>query len=913
MSNSDGGGAAAFGFRYQYLATAEEFLLAVTTHSADQSNLTLIVEPIRPDLRALTDDDIVDFAIEIAGDVSRRVQVKSSRAPSGRNPLRYADVRTIFERMGSGGDHAAVLTNKPLAKKLRRACAEPSRSSRDQDVYLATADVLTSGQAIPARSIVLDKRSPADIKQSVLTLIRDIRGDHALGRGEKSAALLAALLLDTLFESGADLAPRRFSGQDIVELLCTPDGEIAHALREFDWGVPLLEVPHRASPVPRSAELAELSGLFTVSVEGREPAVAVLAGVTGFGKSTIAADFCHLNRHFYEEVLWIDSRTDDLIQAKIKDTLTRLGVDVSVVHDVASAFRTRIATLAGPFVLVFDGARSRQDIAPYLPTSGCGFVIVTSTNSTGWWSTAHELHIASFTENESIACFEAYARLEPGDHTTAVRAIVNRLEQVPLAIAMAASYFRNADEDIGRLSREYFERLDALNESTSIPEGFDKTAFSAIRFAVEQIGTADGDSAEERSQTMALVYHSAFLAPELIPLNLLLQTVEQTVTIDLTEPPKPEFADQHRRNGVLVKLRTQTLAQLRSYIDASGEVNPASDTINIHPLVHEILRAIHSRLAPPGRLVDLLTVLMTCTFGWIRDLRHDGKFFPVEQLLVHGQEILDLVDTVAIPEDADPDHIYVFQCARFYLRFEIANCIASRGDYERSIDLIELGLDQIDGVTLTRHAQFTTAKAASDAVADAMLGGLEIDRVMNLATRAIAELRKFDTIGGPQRGDLIVAMAIQVGQSLSNVDADGAQSLIDQLGEIATRQTISTTPDAVRIQTIQHFLSNGGDVQALQIIQQARESSPSVYEQVMLDTFEAIAYLHLHRFTPAAVAIDRILRGGGDGEQMKAHLQMACKDIGVALQATKSAWMGRSGRLQAQQRELQDLAQRVSG
>ena len=114
-----------------------------------------------------------------------------------------------------------------------------------------------------------------------------------------------------------------------------PDAQIGHALRGFDWGVPLIEVPRLASAVARSNELEVLTGLFSDSVTGRNPTVAVLSGVTGFGKSTIAADFCHLNRHLYENVIWIDSRTDDLIEAKIKDTAARLGVDVLNTTDIA--------------------------------------------------------------------------------------------------------------------------------------------------------------------------------------------------------------------------------------------------------------------------------------------------------------------------------------------------------------------------------------------------------------------------------------------------------------------------------------------------------------------------------------------------------------------------------------------------
>ena len=67
----------------------------------------------------------------------------------------------------------------------------------------------------------------------------------------------------------------------------------------------------------------------------------IVTGVTGFGKSTIAADFCHLNRHFYEQVCWIDSRSVDLLRARIKDILTPMGVDVASVSDTMQADLSR--------------------------------------------------------------------------------------------------------------------------------------------------------------------------------------------------------------------------------------------------------------------------------------------------------------------------------------------------------------------------------------------------------------------------------------------------------------------------------------------------------------------------------------------------------------------------------------------
>ena len=117
---SDGGAVGSYGFRRQYLATAEEFLRLVVARGDDLAELAVIIEPTRTDLAGsdVADDDVVDFAIEAGGEIVRRVQVKSSRVPSGMNPLRYSDAAAIFKRMGAGAHQAVIVTNKALANKL---------------------------------------------------------------------------------------------------------------------------------------------------------------------------------------------------------------------------------------------------------------------------------------------------------------------------------------------------------------------------------------------------------------------------------------------------------------------------------------------------------------------------------------------------------------------------------------------------------------------------------------------------------------------------------------------------------------------------------------------------------------------------------------------------------------------------
>ena len=157
-------------------------------YAGDIGDLALLVEPTRQELGGENgeDDNIVDFGVEVHGEVIRRVQVKASRSPSGLNPLRHSDARDIFDRMGRGGPSAAILTNKPIAKKLLKACGATASGQDGQVVYTRASKRSVEGDVTSSeQSIIYDSRPPAEIKRRVLELMRALRRDNARGQSEE--------------------------------------------------------------------------------------------------------------------------------------------------------------------------------------------------------------------------------------------------------------------------------------------------------------------------------------------------------------------------------------------------------------------------------------------------------------------------------------------------------------------------------------------------------------------------------------------------------------------------------------------------------------------------------------------------------------------------------------------------------
>ena len=138
------------------------------------------------------------------------------------------------------------------------------------------------------------------------------------------------VLLHNIFRSAAGTTTERFAASDVLALLKMPDDAVAHALGSFDWGVPIGGIPTFSSTVPRVVQLDEIFAALSRDADGRQPRAAILTGTTGYGKSALAADFCHLHYNAFEFMCWIDCRENDTMMADVRRytedlTGTRLG------------------------------------------------------------------------------------------------------------------------------------------------------------------------------------------------------------------------------------------------------------------------------------------------------------------------------------------------------------------------------------------------------------------------------------------------------------------------------------------------------------------------------------------------------------------------------------------------------------
>ncbi len=903
MTTRGGGAVAAYGLKYQYLATADYFLRYLREHPELIQRATLVVEPLLINADG-KDDDIVDFAIEVDDVASHHIQVKATTKPD-QYPLQPADARAVLDRLlGHGTENSMLLTNKPLSPELAADCTIIETGSPATTYTWAKGPQPPQDAAPRQVSLAVDSRTPAQLRSAIAELVRYFRNHRALGPGITTARLLVAILLDFIFDAAAGNELSRITALDLLAKIHRPDAQMAHLAGGFDWGLPMTGIPSYASTVPRMAILDEITEHLTADDTRTVPPRVVLAGHTGIGKSVIATDYCHTDRISYEFLCWIDCRDTDMIAPRIRDIVAQLTKDVvPPAADVSKIFTGILARVSGPWLLVFDGIQNAFDIDPYVPTVGHGSILITTNNSLGWWDTAHQMEIGVFTEDEAINCFTTYAGFSPDaldEVREPIREIVERLGRIPLAVSMAGLYFRNTQGRLDELAVQYFADLASLDDSFSIPRGFEnKTAFDAIRYAVENLGK--GTKAPFRRDAQALLYAGSLLAPELLPVNLLLPATAEALHISITKLPKPAEADPALRRGVIATLRTQTIAHRVTNAEPRT-LTPASETVAVHPLVHEILQRNCLSRVRPGDLQSMAASLMFFLVGWIGILRTEGQFFAVEQLRMHAEALLELVSEREPLSTESVDHDKHYKYLKAMLQIELSTCQFSRGNLQEAYNLGLAAMRALSTIAYDQNARMIAMKSVFDQIHDLSFGEAPA-ALLAIHAHVLVQFCN-ECEARPEDAFRNIAYTF-AGEALAMItriptyrESPQLQSIATQLKDVGARDPEPETRAHTR-NVIRNQLIDAGEYQAiLDGLPEWRSLDGGVHNAIIFDGLQAVAQLHTDRFDDALPVIDTILNLKPYGQHLLVFTHEALKKIAKALYETIPTAGDDAGRLQ---------------
>lgn len=860
-----GGKQSAFGYRYQYLATIERFLRYVRDHMGELPVITLHVEPTNlMSVGIARDDDIIDFAIGLHDQIVERDQVKGSSNPDD-NMLYHGEANTVFHRLnGESAARSVLLTNRPLGPGLQERCSQTLDTDEIESWDYVGADPDGTNDDTDSL-IVVDKRSIERLTDAIEDHVRQFRADQALGQGGVSCRIVTKLLLDKIFQSAAGDSPTKFDALEIVGFMSIPDPEIAHVVGSFDWGVPVNGIPVLPATVTRLHLLEQVREAIGKPADGNRVKHLVAQGQTGYGKSSLAAHFCHLYRNSYEFICWIDCSDPGLVEANIRrfvQELTRTELPLTI--DPAERFREALASNRGPWLVVFDGVPARADIDRFMPTRGNGCVAVTTTNQTSWWPSSTILEVGTFTEDEAAACFASYAGLNAtNERSDAVKEIVARLGSIPLTIAMAALYFRNSAGTVGELSAGYFAQLDALEDIGSIPPGFDRTAFAAIEHAVRHLGSGIiGHDRRDVRMVAAMLYRASLLAPDMIPLNYLIASMPESVEMRLGQLPEPSFADAALRRRYISIMRTQSIAHRVLLLDDDGEQNEASDTIDIHPLVHEILQRLFVRQIPPIRLSEQITMMMHFLHGWIAHARMRNEYFVVDQLAAHAVSLMRFIDQFDRLPTRNQQHAKMFLYTKSWLKLEVSTCRMSRGDVYTSVNLAREVLRELWTHPPDSAREALALQAASAIVVDLNEAGTDASTMRPwalFALRAVIACESLNAKGAALAFEKAYLVRSSLnGRSQYREDAVIAR-VIHELDEMITRDpSDELRPNAVMDELVEQI--DAGDLGASVDERLATlRTAANDYDKHTFDCIEVDIALQRRQFDEAFKGIDELV------------------------------------------------------
>jgi hypothetical protein len=332
-------------------------------------------------------------------------------------------------------------------------------------------------------------------------------------------------------------------------------------------GLVLRVAPRPVYLAGREALLAELNARLAGDNGG--PRVAVLYGLGGAGKTSVAVEYAH--RHLAEVgVCWQFAAEDPAVLAAEFGVLAaQLGArEAADVRDPVASVHGVLARMDAGWLVVFDNAPDRASVAPFMPPAGPGRVLITTQNQI--WPPGQAVDVPVL--DVEVAADFLVSRTGDLDQEAA-RELAGLLGGLPLALEQAAAYLQATGTTLARyllLFRDRQADLLARGEVAGHPD------------VAATLGVALSRLAGEAPAAAGLVRLLAFLAPEPVPLTVLLASDGAAGRLS------PEVAAAV--GGLLgdAVAAGDAIAALRRY----SLVTPAGDgLVLVHRLVQAITRA----------------------------------------------------------------------------------------------------------------------------------------------------------------------------------------------------------------------------------------------------------------------------------------------------------------------------------
>lgn len=238
-------------------------------------------------------------------------------------------------------------------------------------------------------------------------------------------------------------------------------------------------------------------------------------GGGGIGKTALALEYCYTlaPANDYDLIWWVNADSDTTTGGSFESLVRRLGGDTDN-PDVRLEV-DRVLSGCGKWLAVFDNVDDRGAFDRWRPQAAGGSILIT-TRSKARWEPRQSIGVDLIAADDARSwLLQAAGNPDDADELGAVDELVSALGGLALALAMAAAYIGNTPVSIGTYLRLFSETPDhVLNDPSVDVGGYDKTVYTALAVALQQLRTTGQDAAVQ------MLEYSSFYAPDDIPLFL---------------------------------------------------------------------------------------------------------------------------------------------------------------------------------------------------------------------------------------------------------------------------------------------------------------------------------------------------------------------------------------------------------
>ncbi|MEU0937239.1 ATP-binding protein [Embleya sp. NPDC005971] len=613
---------------------------------------------------SLHEVDAVDFDLaDAAGRSLVAAQVKSSgqgralSAPralevlvqlvSGLASQRYELITNARpdERCARLADMLATLNGDPVG--LRQAL-EDFFSAAPASLRRFATLTPERWQRLATARIVFDTRDEDGLRVDLHNRLCALRHGSERGMSVRSAGLVLGFLVAEVLRRAANPPSSGWDLEDFRACVRVDDDVLVTALGRQDFGVvagPLPPVPD----ISRPHLMEQVAAVLHPAAPATGVAVCVLSGLSGIGKSSVAAGYVAAQAYRYDMVFWMDASTPQTLAGAFARLLAHLGAPNDAAQDPALV-RERVHVLLqrtpGPWLLVFDDA-SPGMLQEWLPPLGRGQVLVTSI-SRRWRGALGLVEVDALDPPQALGLLRLRLGLrddQDTDHEEALTGLVEALGRWPLAIELAAGYLvdsRLSPERVG----EYQSRLlsVALDDETVLPPGYPRTLVAAVTLSLERLYESARRSPEILVGCQGLLLSFCCFAAQRIPVHLaFVSTIvpdtelpNTRVQLMLDEAASP-LRDILRELFALSFVRPDTLLPSNELRDA---VPGGDETVSMNTVLQFVLNRLLSQC--PNK-IQILQWACAHTNAWLAQAVDDGQSDRAWDLAQHAAALADQV------------------------------------------------------------------------------------------------------------------------------------------------------------------------------------------------------------------------------------------------------------------------------